>query len=63
MANETNGRMWEIVKEIDEYIGGNDVTDWELNFISDMMELRRQVRGYTVKQREHILRIWEKYCL
>jgi hypothetical protein len=37
MAKETNGRMREMVEEINEFIRTNDVSDFELNFISAMM--------------------------
>jgi hypothetical protein len=59
---ETNAQMWNIVKEIDDFIKDNSVSDWELDFISDMMDRRHSKRSYSPKQSAIILRIWEKYC-
>jgi len=62
VSKHNNARTWELVKEIDAYIKDNDVIDWELDFISDMME-RVGNRGYSLGQIVRIIRIWEKYCL
>lgn len=58
----TNGRLWDMVKEIDDKARDENFTDWELTFTADMMLRREDHRGYTPGQKEHILRLWEKYC-
>jgi len=57
-----NQNLWHMVEELDVYAGNENVTDWELDFIGDMHNLCLQKRSYTVKQRDHIIRLWEKYC-
>ena len=42
MATATAGEIWELVKELDDSIKHEDPTDWELDFIADMMKLRHQ---------------------
>jgi hypothetical protein len=57
-TDRTNGRLIELVEELDQYCKDNDVTDWELDFISDMMGQK----SFYGKQPDNILRMWEKYC-
>ena len=56
-----NQKLWDIVKELDDAVKVNNVTDWELNFISSIMDQRTAKRSYSPKQVEHILRLREKY--
>jgi hypothetical protein len=63
MSTPTNARLWELAQELDEYVRDNDVTDWELNFISDMHAMMLTKRAYYGKQPENIMRLWEKYCI
>lgn len=48
----------ELVKDLDNYVADNTVTDWELGFIADMADQS----FYSHPQQKHILRLWEKYC-
>jgi hypothetical protein len=51
-----------MVQELDDYCEKDDVSDWELDFIVDMFMYAEEHRGYTAKQKEHVIRLWEKYC-
>lgn len=55
----TNGRLKEMVEELDDYVRDNDVTELELNFIGDLFGKTT----FSFKQKENIIRLWEKYCV
>ena len=55
----TNRRLKELVEELDDYVKDNNVTDWELNFIADLFGKAT----FSFKQKEQIIRLWEKYCV
>jgi hypothetical protein len=57
----TNGDIQQMVQDIDEYIKDNEVTDWELNFIADMMDRIRTQRGMTFSHQNSVITIFEKY--
>ena len=54
----TNKRLREMTEELDKMVPILNMTDWELTFISDMMD-QNVYRG---SQPIHINRLWEKYC-
>lgn len=56
----TNARLWEMATEVDYH--ADELNEWETDFIIDMCRYRDERRGYTPKQREHVIRLWEKYC-
>lgn len=47
-----------MTEELDKMVPILNMTDWELTFISDMMD-QNVYRG---SQPIHINRLWEKYC-
>ena len=50
-----------MVEEIDEEVDHDELTDWEVQFITDILE--DDIRHFSKSQADSVLRIHEEHCI